>query len=370
MSTSPEPKEIRAPLGIWWLAFGYFACYAPYAAMTKAVTKGLLPAQKVALSGFEILPVSVASSLAGMFLFLTLKGWWRYATQWSFLGRSLPRPTKWTALSGVFTATVVITTTLAYTFTGVSIVFIMLLMRGGVLIIAPITDAIAGRKVKPPSWVGLGLSLAALIVAEHGGDYRMTALVAVNVAAYLLAVRLTAGPRDRFVRLRLMSKLAKGDDEATNTRYFVEEQMVGTPVLLFVLAAIALFGPAGAGGFAKFSSALRAGFTTFFGHGTGVVVAVITIGILSQGTGIFGGLILLDKRENTFCVPVNRASSILAGVVASFSLSIFARQSRPNGYELAGAALVVAAIVVLSAPSVLAKRKERLAAAKAAEATT
>lgn len=366
MST-PAPKEIRAPLAIWWLAFGYFACYAPYAAMTKAVTKGLLPAQRVALSGFEILPVSVASSLVGMFLFLTLKGWWRYATQWTFLGRSLPRPTKWTALSGVFTATVVITTTLAYTFTGVSIVFIMLLMRGGVLIIAPITDAVAGRKVKPPSWVGLGLSLAALIVAEHGGDYRMTALVAVNVGAYLLGY---------FVRLRLMSKLAKGDDEATNTRYFVEEQMVGTPVLLFVLAAIALLGPAGAGGFAKFSGALRAGFTTFFGHGTGVVVAVITIGMLSQGTGIFGGLILLDKRENTFCVPVNRASSILAGVVASFSLSIFAHQARPNGYELAGAALVVAAIVVLSAPGVLAKRRDRLAAAaraseaKPSEATT
>lgn len=345
-------REVRTDFGIWWLAFGYFACYAPYAALTKAVTKGLLPNQPAALSGFEILPVSVAASLVGMFVFLTSKRWWSYATQWKLGSLSLPRPTKWTALSGVFTATVVITTTLAYTFTGVSIVFIMLLMRGGVLIIAPITDAVARRKVKPPSWVGLGLSLAALVVAEHGGDYRMTLVTVVNVAAYLLGY---------FVRLRLMSRLAKGDDEATNTRYFVEEQMVGTPFLLLVLAVLALTAPATVGAhpgdWVRFTSGIRDGFTVFFGRPTSVIVAVVVIGVLSQGTGIFGGLILLDKRENTFCVPVNRASSILAGVVASFSLALFGHQPFPNGWELAGAALVVMAIAALSAPALLAKKK-------------
>ncbi len=345
-------SEKRAELGIWWLAFGYFACYAPYAALTKAVTKGLLPAQTAPVSGFEILPISVAASLVGMFLFISLKGWWRYATQWKALGLSLPRPTKWTATSGFFTATVVITTTLAYTFTGVSIVFIMLLMRGGVLILAPITDAIARRKVQRASWIGLALSLAALVVAEHGGDYRITTVTAINVAAYLLGY---------FVRLRFMSRIAKSEDETANTRYFVEEQMVGTPLLLAALGVLALIGPAhvtaATGDWSRFTGGVRAGFTTFLGSSTGVIVAVITIGVLSQGTGIFGGLILLDKRENSFCVPVNRASSILAGVVGSFGLAIAAKQRFPNGWELAGAALVVGAIAILSAPSILAKRK-------------
>lgn len=346
------PQQDRSDSSIWWLAFGYFACYAPYAALTKAVTKGLLPGQPQALSGFEILPASVAASLIGMFAFMTAKRWWPYATQWKLGGLSLPRPTKWTALSGVFTATVVITTTLAYTFTGVSIVFIMLLMRGGVLIIAPITDAVARRKVKAPSWIGLGLSLAALLVAEHGGDYRMTTVTVINVSAYLLGY---------FVRLRLMSRLAKGDDEATNTRYFVEEQMVGTPFLLLVLSILALTAPAKVGAhpgdWVRFVSGIRDGFTVFFTRPSTIIATVVFIGILSQGTGIFGGLILLDKRENTFCVPVNRASSILAGVVASFSLALFAHQRFPNGWELAGAALVVLAIVALSAPALLAKRK-------------
>lgn len=352
MTDKIEASAKNEGLGIWWLAFGYFACYAPYAALTKAVTKGLLPGHPPAVSGFEILPVSVAASLVGMFVFLTTKGWWSYATQWKLGSLSLPRPTKWTALSGVFTATVVITTTLAYTFSGVSIVFIMLLMRGGVLIIAPVTDAIARRKVKPPSWIGLGLSLAALLVAEHGGDYRMTLVTVINVSAYLLGY---------FVRLRLMSRLAKGDDDATNTRYFVEEQMVGTPFLLMVLSILALTAPAvkpaHAGDWLRFTTGLRDGFTAFFHRPASVIGAVTVIGILSQGTGIFGGLILLDKRENTFCVPVNRASSILAGVVASFSLALFAHERWPNVWELAGATLVVLAIAVLSAPSILEKRR-------------
>jgi hypothetical protein len=345
--------EVRRDHGIWWLAFGYFACYAPYAALTKAVTKGLLPGQTAPVSGFEILPLSVAASLVGMMIFLTSKKWWRYATHFEIFGRSLPRPTTWTALSGLCTATIVITTTLAYTFTGVSIVFIMLLMRGGVLIIAPITDAVARRKVQWASWVGLGLSLAALFVAERGGDYRITTVTAINVVAYLLAY---------FVRLRFMSRLAKGEDESVNTRYFVEEQMVGTPLLLLSLAALALTAPSGAptGDWAKFTIGLRDGFVRLPFAGTQLVVAVATIGVLSQGTGIFGGLILLDKRENTFTVPVNRASSILAGVVASFSLAMLVGDRFPSRWELVGAALVVLAIAILSAPAI-AKRRAALA---------
>lgn len=43
---------------------------------------------------------------------------------------------------------------------------------------------------------------------------------------------------------------------------------------------------------------------------------VIAIGVLSQGTGVFGALVLVDGRESAFCAPVNRASSVLAGLVS------------------------------------------------------
>ncbi|HMR11951.1 MAG TPA: hypothetical protein PKA88_39485, partial [Polyangiaceae bacterium] len=71
--------------------------------------------------------------------------------------------------------------------------------------------------------------------------------------------------------------------------------------------------------------------------------------------------ILLDGRENSFCVPVNRASSILAGVCASLSLALLLGRRMPGPTELVGAGLVVAAIVVLSLPSILAKRGAKAA---------
>lgn len=341
MSAVEKPKF---ELSIWWLAFGYFACYAPYSALTKAITRGFIHTTHP-VSGFELLPVTVFASLCGMLTFLTTMGWWKYAGHRRVLGASLPMPTRWTAFSGVCTAVVIMTTTLAYTFRGVSIVFIMLLMRGGVLVIAPINDFFAKRKVRWYSWFGLGLSLVALLVAEHGGDYKMTALCGVNVLAYLASY---------FIKLRFMSRLAKSADGDANTRYFVEEQMVASPLLFFMLGAIALFASGSA-----FGSELRKGFTTFLG--SGVLGTAIVVGLLSQGTGIFGGLILLDKRENTFCVPVNRTSSVLAGVLASYSIAIVFHQPYPNTWEVIGASLVVAAILFLCIPPLLERQRARRA---------
>lgn len=347
----PAPK---APPSIWWFAFGYFAAYAPYAALTKAVTKGVLPGQLRPVDGYEILPLSVACSLVGMLVFITTKGWWRYAGRGSLFGRDVPMPNRWTGFSGVCTAIVVITTTLAYTFKGVSIVFVMLLMRGGVLVIAPINDRLSKRPVKWYSWIGLALSLVALVVADRSGDYKITTVCAIDVVAYLFGY---------FVRLRFMSKLAKSDDPNANIRYFVEEQMVGTPFLLLSLLVVALTAPLASGGFGEFARAVRAGFGSFFGREAVVVAVVAFIGVLSQGTGIFGGLILLDKRENSYCVPVNRASSILAGLVASFGLFLFLRQPAPSGGELVGASLIVGAIAMLSVPPLLEKRRAAKASA-------
>ena len=49
-------------------------------------------------------------------------------------------------ISGVATAVIIGTTTLNYTFVGISILFALLLMRGGVLILAPVVDTLLGRQ--------------------------------------------------------------------------------------------------------------------------------------------------------------------------------------------------------------------------------
>jgi hypothetical protein len=316
---------------IWLLAAGYFACYVPYSALTKALSAGIHPGVPEPVPGPALLPWTTAVSLLGMVAFLGASGWWRHATQRRVLGCSLPVPTRWTALSGLCSAAILTTTTLAYTFEGVSIVFVMLLMRGGVLVLAPVVDALTGRHARWFSWVGLGLSMAALVVAfAEDGGHGLTLACAVDVAIYLGAY---------FVRLRFMSRLAKSTDPVVTRRYFVEEHIVTAPAALAVLAVLAVWGQG------ELMLAVRDGFLAL---PWAAVPSAILVGLLSEGTGVFGTLVFLDHSENTFSVPVNRCASILAGVVASAVLALWLGAPWPSAHELAGGGLVVLAIVVLT----------------------
>lgn len=299
-----------------------------------------------------LLPVSALASLVGMFVFLTAMRWWKYATRWQLGSLSLPRPTRWTLLSGICTAGVIATTTLAYTFEGISIVFMMLLMRGGVLILAPIVDRLTGRSVRWYSTVGLVLSVNALLVAfleDKGAGFALTFIALADVVLYLGCY---------FVRLRFMSRLAKTDDFAQRTRFFVEEQMVATPVLVLFLGTLALIDQG------AFMHELRIGFTDFWS--SPAVVYGVLIGLCSQGTGIFGGLVLLDKRENTFAVPVNRCASVIAGVTATYIGMLWLDGRAPSTHELMGVFLIVQAMAFLAVPEVMSARSRAKASASRA----
>jgi drug/metabolite transporter (DMT)-like permease len=323
-------RAFAASSSIWFFAFGYFACYVPYSSLTKVLSRGLIDGIEP-VAGPTLLPLATAASFLVMLVFLSAVGWWRYATQAQVLGRSVPVPTRWTALSGLCTAAILTTTTLAYTFEGISILFVMLLMRGGVLVLAPIVDAMTGRTSRWFTWIGLACALGALLVAfmEDGG-FALSLACGVDIAVYLLAY---------LIRLRFMSRLAKSDDPDVTRRYFVEEQLVAVPVTLVLLGVAAVLGSG------SFFEAIREGFV---GLPAAAVPATVMIGVLSQGTGIFGTLIYLDKSENAFSVPVNRSSSILAGVVASFLLAGLFGTAAPSGWQLGGAALVIAAILALA----------------------
>lgn len=343
MASEPEGPSI------WWWAFGYFACYVPYTALTKLLSHTSKDADGVKhtliatgagpVGSLEILPSTVMASVITMVAFLVATGWWRHAGRRQVLGRSLPMPRKLTILSGLCSSGIIATTTLAYTL-GASALVLALFMRGGVLVIAPIIDGISRRKVRWFSWAALLLSLASLTVTITG-SVAITGLAMLDIALYLTCY---------FVRLTLMSQRAKSSDRATNLRYFVEELMVSTPALLLMLVIGALI-PGWSGG-----HELQVGFTGFFDRP--VVLHAFAIGVLSQGTGIFGGLIFLDQRENTFCVPVNRASSVLAVLLASLYLTAaFPAYPAVDGAQFVGAGLVLVAIAFLTIPSALARRR-------------
>lgn len=343
-----------AAAGIAALCFGYFASYVPYSMMTKMISDGLFSGMNgVGFSGFEIQPAVVLGSFISMYIFITAAGWWKYATHSKIFGVSFPRPQWFTFISGLCTASQIITTTLAYTFSGISIVFAMLLMRGGVLIIAPMVDLVVKRRKRRiywPSWVASGLSLAALLVAfsEKAGT-AITLIAAIDISLYLFGY---------FFRLYIMSTWAKSDDAEERKRYFAEEQLVANPALLIGLLIVGLLGM-GADA-ESISNQVWQGFVSF--PFKGYFIVTFLIGVFSYGTGLFGSLIFLDKRENTFTVPANRASSILAGVLATYLLSIYYGQKLPNIYHLTSAALIIFAIIFLMYRSMIEKRKASLTA--------
>jgi protein-tyrosine-phosphatase len=204
----------------------------------------------------------------------------------------------------------------------------LVLFRGGILIVAPLVDALGRRRVRWFSWAALVLSLAALAVTL--GDvngYRMSLIAGLDVVAYLASY---------FVRLRTMTRLAKTGVRHAGRRYFVEEQMVAAPALVLALVAFAIGEPAGE---------VRRGFTTFLA--SPALGAALLVGLCYATLCVFTTFIFLDSRENTFCIPMHCCSSMLSGVVASYALATFGGLAPPTPAQLAGSGILVMAILCL-----------------------
>jgi protein-tyrosine-phosphatase len=318
------------------LAFGYFAFYIPYSGLTKALTQGSLPGMGgQTVTGYTVLPATVVATTGLLLVLITVTRRWRQIDCFKIPGSLIYVPSvRWaTLLSGVATAVIIATTTLNYTFAGISILLALLLMRGGVLCIAPFVDLSTGRPVSKFSWTAMVLSLAAVALAlSNIGSYQMTLAAALNIAAYLMGY---------VVRLNVMSRLAKDREPDLNQQYYLEETLIAAVSLVVIPAVAALFAPGSIG------TELRAGFSGLFTSplsGSGFL-----IGLLYGCLYVCGTWVYLDHKENTFCIPLNRCSSLLSGVVSSYALAVFLGGKLPAARELAAVGIVVGALVILMA---------------------
>src|SRR5262249_19241575 len=138
-------------------------------------------------TGLEILPATLIIGTAMLFVFVWLSGWWRSAHLVTLGPLRVPVPTRWTFLAGIRTSLLLFTVPWSLTFEGVSIPFIQLLMRGDVLIIAPLVDLATGRKVRWYSWVALGMvSVALALTLWERGGLNMPALAIAAVVLYTI----------------------------------------------------------------------------------------------------------------------------------------------------------------------------------------
>jgi protein-tyrosine-phosphatase len=330
-----DRRNQRRELGLLALGVGYFAFYLPYSALVKALSAGLLPSlHGAAPAGLELLPATALGTLAAMPLFVLCSGRWRDARRRRWRGRDLPWIGRETWTAAFWTALIIGTTTLNFTFKGVSILLVLLLMRGGILILSPVVDKLRRRPVAWYSWAALAVSLAAVWVAlADVHNYRLTWPAVASLAAYLIGY---------FCRFEIMSRHAKSHDDESTRRYFVEEHAAASPILVALLAAAAL------AGHGEGLLQLRHGFTSFLF--TPAAMPAFLAGVLYEGLFVFTTLIFLHRREYTYCVPVHCSSSLLAGVAAAGALSLLYGQPPPSPAQLLGTILVLVAILLLATP--------------------
>jgi protein-tyrosine-phosphatase len=325
-------EKRRYNLFIWALGLGYYISYTPYSGLTKALSSGVLPGTHGAVQGPVLLPLSAIGTVVGMFGFITVMGWWKYAGRREFFGVQVPFPRKLTFLSGVCLATIMGTTTLAFTFGGLGIVLVLVLLRAGTLIIAPIVDRIVGRRVRWFSWAAMLTSLAAVLIAiSDAASYTLTIAAVIDIAAYLAAY---------FFKLQFMSRLAKSDDRNATLRYFVEEQMVASPLLVIALVTMAFIGAG------DVMLGFRTGLTSFMM--SGAAVYAVLVGLFYSALCICTSMIFLDRRENTFCMPMHCGSSMLSGFTATAILAYLYGQSSPTAAQTVSAGLIAVALGFLS----------------------
>ena len=320
---------------VWFFALGYFAFYIPYAALVRAMTQGYLTAGQEPVSGFDILPATLLGTIITMPLLIAAFGGFHFTSARRVRGRNIPLPRLDTLISGTAFAIIIATTTMAYTFAGISIVLALVLMRGGVLVMAPLSDTVAGRRVHPYSWIALALSIAAVAVAvSQVGSYVLTVGAVVNLTVYLCGY---------LVRLNVMTRYAKVADEAFNRRFIAEECIVAM-VALGVIGVLISF----IAGCSE-TLTLQCGFTPFIANP--LVGAALLSGVAYGIFGIFATLIYLNPLENTFAVPVNRCASLLSGVFASLALTWLFGAPPLMAVDLISIGLIVLAGLILYARS-------------------
>lgn len=344
--SSPVRTSIEA------LSVLYLASYVPYATLTRWLATVPYAPLGRPLSGLEVLPAVIILSAVMTYTFIWVSGWWRQAHTLRLFGASLPCPTRWTFLSGIGAALLLFTVPLSFTFRNVSIPFMQLLMRGDVLIVAPLVDMLLGRRVRWYSWLALLLVAIGLSVTiDARGGLHLGSLAIVTVVLYTLGYML---------RILAMTRIAKSGNARVTQGYFVEEQMVAIPLALAGLAALSAmhWGTQG--------SQLQFGFIDSW-H-TGQLPYFVVLAGLLFFISIFAVLILLDRRENTFCVPFERSASVLAGLAATYILAAMKLSPTPSAAEVVGALLLIAAIAVLSVtPRMLAVRQSSSASNPATE---
>lgn len=274
----------------------YIICYAVYAYTTKRAGAGGSP--------FMIAAICCGVGLVGWLAVLLLQ-----RRRWAPM-----QVTRASLAAGLCSVLILVSSTASYAIVAVSLVLPLLLNKGGVLAMAPILDWRRGVEVTRRAWLVLLLAVGGMACGVVPG--LLTARTPTLLALGLSAVYL----------LGYVGKLSVIGGQKGNSDFLRAEMSITTVAALPVALLLGvLFTPAPV-------TALSAGL----GNGW-----VYVAGLASQGCGYFGGMLLMRRASHSLCVPLNRAASVIAGLLASCALG-----RMPSRFEVFGAVVMALALAI------------------------
>ncbi len=247
-------------------------------------------------------------------------------------------------------AAILISSTLAYSRAEVSLLLPLLLMKGGVNLWGPVVSWLRGDGVTARARVVLGLALVA-VVAVLWDKVSLHASFAVTITVAYAAVYVAA----YFPKLEVISRYRGNYD-------FLMAEMTSTLIVALPVAVVV--------GWAHSWRGLGSATTGFYvldvlrslahavaasTHSTAALLqrsVVWVMALASEGAGLFGGVVFFARVSSTLSVPLNRCTSLIAGVAATAALWSLTHDGGIVGYltssrnrpELVGVAVMMVAL--------------------------
>lgn len=314
-------------------AFVYFAMYVFFGVALKYF-QGAPAAGFPGQSDIEFLVYSTGGSALVCLGVIFGGKWWK--ARWS--GREL----LYIAAAGTFTAFVIPTTKLMYSLP-ISVMVAMILMRGSIIVIGRVVDAVlihqgvSKKKVRWEENLAVALAMAAVslnVVYAKEGDFDfLTSLPAlVILGTYISAYTL------RIYFMNYFKFTRDRSHTADKKSYFAVEQLAAS-VWIFGFAGLALFLPVPGG------EGVARAITEPHPQWAGAFAAGIPFGI---GAFFSAFLFLFEGRTATFSGLANRLASLLAGTVATLLFAAFFGGKLPKPEDWVAFALLLVAVGLLA----------------------
>ncbi len=328
------------------LCIGYFFFYV----LTGVTVKYFLARGPgfPGLPGMEFLVYSTTGGMGITLLVVLFLRWYRFESDHKRKIGPLNIPNEFFYIipSGVCTAVVVPTTTLLYSFDGISVMVAMVLMRSSVIVISRVVDAIQIRQgiLKKTVYIeeNIAVGIAILVVlteimgpAKPGKSPFTHIPVMVIFTSYIIAYSL------RIYIMNYFKNTRPAGSKGSNKGFFAIEQISSTStVVLVVIAFLVLHATVGLSG-ERSNTMVGAILSPSSKWGLWAILAGTAFGIVS----FFSVFIFMFKgRTATFAGLVNRITSLIAGTTATLVFALLFKGKYPHYMDWVNLGLIFVAV--------------------------